>query len=90
MDTYKQELFTVRASWIHANRTARGGFRRNQLKALGVPWPPVAGWKERAEGMLITLSARRTFEAFAGVQPRARMKLTRRSKRNRKQQAHPI
>ncbi|MER7766786.1 TnsA endonuclease N-terminal domain-containing protein [Kitasatospora sp. NPDC096140] len=32
---------------IEAARTPAGGWRRDQLAAWGVPWPPPRGWKQR-------------------------------------------
>ncbi|WP_410539804.1 hypothetical protein [Streptomyces sp. KL2] len=32
---------------VGAARTPAGGWRREQLAAWGVPWPPPAGWKQR-------------------------------------------
>ncbi|MET9402333.1 sigma factor-like helix-turn-helix DNA-binding protein [Kitasatospora sp. NPDC002965] len=32
---------------IEAARTPAGGWRRSQLAAWGVPWPPPKGWKQR-------------------------------------------
>ncbi|GGR47367.1 hypothetical protein GCM10010497_58360 [Streptomyces cinereoruber] len=31
---------------IEAVRTPAGGWKRNQLAAWGVPWPPPKGWKD--------------------------------------------
>jgi hypothetical protein len=35
---------------ILAKRTAAGGFRKADLAAWGVPWPPPKGWIERLTG----------------------------------------
>jgi hypothetical protein len=32
---------------VEAARTPAGGWRRDQLAAWGVPWPPPKGWKQR-------------------------------------------
>ena len=32
---------------IERLQTTKGGFRRKDLEALGVPWPPPKGWKKR-------------------------------------------
>jgi hypothetical protein len=31
---------------IEAARTPAGGWKRDQLAAWGVPWPPPKGWKD--------------------------------------------
>lgn len=55
--------FTVTREWIEEFKTARGGWTQPQLEAIGVPWPPVHGWKVRIEGKVITFEARAMFEA---------------------------
>ena len=30
---------------VEAGKTRKGGYSRKQLRAWGVPWPPVKGWK---------------------------------------------
>ena len=35
-------------------RTPRGAWRRVQLAAIGVDWPPVKGWVNRVVGMELT------------------------------------
>lgn len=37
-------MFKVTKDWIHSNKTARGGWKKDQLQILGVAWPPVNGW----------------------------------------------
>lgn len=47
----KEDLTKVQAILINiglnAVRTVRGGYTKNDLAKLGVPWPPVKGWKEK-------------------------------------------
>ncbi|MFE2159898.1 hypothetical protein ACFW9M_19020 [Streptomyces lydicus] len=31
---------------VEAARTPAGGWKRDQIAAWGVPWPPPKGWKE--------------------------------------------
>jgi predicted oxidoreductase len=57
------ETFTVTRRWIEAFRTEKGGWTRSQLEAIGVEWPPIHGWKDRAEGRQISLEARALFES---------------------------
>ena len=40
-------MFHVTREWIKENKTARGGWTKEQLAILGVHWPPVQGWIER-------------------------------------------
>ena len=55
-------MHTVTREWIFANTTDRGAWTREQLKAIGVDWPPRAGWIDRCEGLCITDDAKRSFE----------------------------
>ena len=32
---------------LEALKSAKGGYTRKTLEALGVPWPPPKGWKRR-------------------------------------------
>lgn len=57
------------------------GMKRKQAKLLGVPWPLMAGWKERLIDQSIT---RDRYEAFLGLKntkPKPR-KRKRKKKRN--------
>lgn len=36
------------------NRSARGGYTKDQLAALGVSWPPKKGWLKKMIGMEIS------------------------------------
>ena len=36
------------------NRTPRGAWRKAQIEALGLPWPLVEGWIDRAVGREVT------------------------------------
>jgi len=58
-------LFTVTHAWINQFKTPAGAWKAKQLRAIGVPWPPRAGWPERVEGTQITQVNRRLFESFA-------------------------
>ena len=59
---------TLTADLIALGGTRRNGFTRSQLAALGVPWPPPGGWKQRLVGRWVS---RERFEAFmaAGAAP---------------------
>ncbi len=56
-------MFTVTAEWIEKFKTPRGGFCAAQVKAIGVDWPLVSGWKARVVGSQISDEQRQTFEA---------------------------
>jgi 5-methylcytosine-specific restriction endonuclease McrA len=56
-------MFEVTAEWIEQFKTPRGGFCAAQVKAIGVDWPLVSGWKARVVGSQISDEQRRTFEA---------------------------
>lgn len=47
-------LITITGDFIAKGRSVAGGWKRTQLALLGVPWPPVAGWKARVIGTCIT------------------------------------
>ena len=38
---------------IEAGQSRNGGWSEEQLRLLGVEWPPVAGWKERLAGRFL-------------------------------------
>ena len=59
------EMFEVTREWIDANATPAGGYKYLQLRSIGAPAPPVAGWKEKSIGKLITQAQRMKFEAFS-------------------------
>ena len=56
----------ISEAWIRAHATARGGWTREQLKAIGVPWPPPKGWLRAVIGTSITDEQRRMFESQSG------------------------
>jgi hypothetical protein len=57
----------ITRQWIDDNMSKRGGgWKRCQLAAIGVSWPPQRGWKERSIGLEISEEQRRSFEAFRG------------------------
>ena len=55
-------MFAITHDWIHAHRTGRGGWTRDQVEAIGESWPPTRGWTTRAVGRDITDEARAVFE----------------------------
>jgi len=56
--------FVITAYWIEQNCTIRGGWTAKQLALIGIPWPPVKGWKQRRVGKSISLEAKAKFEAL--------------------------
>jgi hypothetical protein len=55
-------VMKITREWIRAHATPKGGYTRAQLEAIGVPWPPVAGWPDRVIGQEISEEQRRIFE----------------------------
>ena len=51
-----EELVPVTAELILAGQSNLGGWTRDQLAILGIPWPPPVGWKVTAIGRLIRQS----------------------------------
>lgn len=46
--------------------SGNGGWNRAQLELLGIPWPPVQGWKRRAIGTVIPDADADLFLALKG------------------------
>jgi hypothetical protein len=44
----------ITEEFIALGRSAAGGWTRVQLAALGVPWPPLKGWKATVLGKSIS------------------------------------
>lgn len=57
--------FVVTRQWLDEYRTPRGAWKAAQLQALGVSWPPRAGWRTRVIGQPIPDHARQAFEVGA-------------------------
>lgn len=55
----------VTEKWIRSFRTQHGGWTAKQLACLGVKWPPVTGWIQRAIGQEISKKDRKNFESFS-------------------------
>lgn len=47
-------------------RTPKGGWRKAQIEALGLTWPPQKGWVKEVVGMELT---DRQFHQFTGKNP---------------------
>lgn len=52
---------------LERGKSDRGGWNREQLKIIGVDWPPAYGWKSRVIGKQIAGDHARQFLALRGV-----------------------
>lgn len=52
----------VTEQWIDDNRTPAGGWTAEQLRLIDVDWPPRTGWKNRAEGLRLSVAKQMRFE----------------------------
>ena len=43
-------------SLINSFQSKRGGFSKQSLSLLGIPWPPSKGWKDRIIGTTIEIN----------------------------------
>jgi hypothetical protein len=68
------ETFRITAEWIHDHASGSGGWNLEQLRTIGVQWPPRHGWIYRSIGREITLEAREAFENLKGVTAAIRRK----------------
>jgi hypothetical protein len=57
-------MFKVTNEWLYNNRTANGGYTKDQLRSIGVEWPPLRGWKWRTIGKHITPQNKEKFESY--------------------------
>ncbi len=53
----------ITKDYIMNNRTKKGSWTRKQIQALGIEWPPRAGWINDVTGSYITQEKARQFEA---------------------------
>jgi len=44
---------TLSNEFIEQGKSLAGGWSRDQLACLGIPWPPPKGWKKEAIGRVI-------------------------------------
>ena len=59
-------MFLVTKEWIEMFRTPNGGYTKRQLDALGLAWPPLAGWTRAIVDTPISDTQRRLFERACG------------------------
>jgi HNH endonuclease len=52
----------ITRGWIHQYQSPNGGWSQEQLKAIGVSWPPPEGWISMVEGRVLSDEMRRGFE----------------------------
>lgn len=52
---------------LAAGASSKGGWSREQLHILGVPWPPPSGWKKRVIGQSIPPHEAEKFVALKGA-----------------------
>ena len=57
--------------WLEMNATGRASWTREQLRLVGVSWPPKKGWKWRIVGGGISDESATKFEAI-GAEARKR------------------
>ena len=50
--------------FIESNKTARGGWNRKQIEAIGLTWPPTKGWKRSVIGNCISIVNAQIFASF--------------------------
>lgn len=67
--------FRITSEWIRSNATPAGGYKNEQLAAIGLRTPLESGWMRKAEGKLITQADRQKFESFhTGYKPSKKSK----------------
>lgn len=58
-------MYTITQDWIREYATAsNAGWTRQQLRYVGVSWPPRKGWRSNLSGKQISDKARFAFEAL--------------------------
>lgn len=61
------ERIQVTQELIERGQSGMGGWNREQLKLIGVPWPPIRGWRHMAIGSWITKGDAELFVNLRGV-----------------------
>lgn len=79
-------MIKITQEFIDSGKSHAGGWSREQLRILGVSWPPEAGWRERIEGTeILTLEAEKFIEIRNNhLKGRNKRKLTKIRKYGRK------
>lgn len=55
----------VSLNWLQRHKTPNGGYRKAQLAALGLGWPPERGWQAGQVGRFIPADRAKAFEQGA-------------------------
>lgn len=56
-------MILITDDYLNSHRTERGAWTKSQFKVIGVPWPPIAGWKSVVLGRELTDEQAKAFEA---------------------------
>lgn len=70
----RTEYIEIDENYLNKHKTKKGAWTRNQLKAIGVEWPLVSGWKERVIGTTISPEQQMIFEAKLSAEHEKRSK----------------
>jgi hypothetical protein len=62
-------MTVITEEFLALGRSTAGGWTKAQLALLGVPWPPIAGWKATILGQGITDAAAFAFVAGKKLPP---------------------
>ena len=57
-----KKVFTITKAFIHKYKTGAGGWKKTQLSAIGVSWPPPKGWINYSIGKRITANEMKIFK----------------------------
>lgn len=60
-------MVLITDDFIESGKSTAGGFSKAQLALLGIPWPPVGGWKAVVVGQKISSDAASRFLAGRGT-----------------------
>ena len=58
----ENEPFIITDDWLMNHSTKKKAWTKEQLKALGIPWPPKKKWKKRIIGTAISKEDKTRFE----------------------------
>lgn len=61
------ERVKITQELIRRGESGAGGWNREQLRLIGVPWPPKHGWRRRVEGRWISKADAEAFVSLRGV-----------------------
>jgi hypothetical protein len=55
-------MFVVTHAWLMQHQSRRDAWTADQLRCIGIEWPPARGWKHRAIGKTISDQQKARFE----------------------------